>query len=97
VLKLTAKVDNAAYHSRKLWVDAEYFLPTKEELFAKSGQLLKRTQLSNFKKIDGRWYPMKMNFKDVLKQGLGTDWEISSIKFNQDIPEYMFTKAALKQ
>jgi len=97
VLKLTAKVDNAAYHSRKLWVDAEYFLPTKEELFAKSGQLLKRTQLSNFKKIDGRWYPMKMNFKDVLKQGQGTDWEISSIKFNQDIPEYMFTKAALKQ
>jgi len=40
---------------------------------------------------------MKMNFKDVLKQGQGTDWEISSIKFNQDIPEYMFTKAALKQ
>lgn len=97
VLKLTAKVNDAAYYSRKLWVDAEYFLPTKEELYAKSGQLLKRTELSNFKKIDNRWYPMKLNFKDVLKQGDGTDWDIISIKFNEDIPDYLFTKAALKQ
>ena len=97
VLKLSAKVDDVAYHSRKLWVDAEYFLPHKEELYAKSGQLLKRTTLSNFKKIEGRWYPMKLNFKDVLKQGKGTDWEIISIEFNGDIPEYLFTKAALKQ
>ncbi|TRX70416.1 outer membrane lipoprotein-sorting protein [Carboxylicivirga sp. M1479] len=97
VLKLTAKVDDAAYHSRKLWVDAEYYLPTKEELYAKSGQLLKRTQLSDFQKVDGRWYPMKMNFKDVLKQGEGTDWEIISIRFNEEIPDYLFSKAALKQ
>jgi len=97
VLKLTAKVDDAAYFSRRLWVDAEYYLPHKEELYAKSGQLLKRTTLSDFKKIDGRWYPMKLNFKDMLKQGKGTDWDIISIKFDQDIPDYLFTKAALKQ
>ncbi|MBR8537987.1 outer membrane lipoprotein-sorting protein [Carboxylicivirga sediminis] len=97
VLKLTAKVDNAAYYSRKLWVDETYFLPVKEELYAKSGQLLKRTVLSDFKQIKGRWYPMKFNFKDVLKQGDGTDWEIISIKFNEEIPDYLFTKAALKQ
>ncbi len=97
ILKLTAKVDDAAYYSRKLWVDKEYYLPVKEELYAKSGQLLKRTILSDFKKIEGRWYPMKLNFKDVLKQGKGTDWEIISIKFNTDIPEYLFSKAALKQ
>lgn len=97
VLKLTAKVDNAAYYSRKLWVDETYFLPVKEELYAKSGQLLKRTVLSNFKQIKGRWYPMKFNFKDVLKQGDGTDWEITSIRFDEEIPDYLFTKAALKQ
>jgi outer membrane lipoprotein-sorting protein len=97
VLNLKAKVEDVAYHSRKLWVDAEYFLPHKEELYAKSGQLLKQTNLSNFNKIEGRWYPMKLNFKDVLKQGKGTDWEITSIKFNAEIPAYLFTKAALKQ
>lgn len=97
VLKLTAKVDNAAYYSRKLWVDETYFLPVKEELYAKSDQLLKRTVLSDFKQIKGRWYPMKFNFKDVLKQGDGTDWVIISIKFDEEIPDYLFTKAALKQ
>jgi len=97
LLKLTAKVDDAAYYSRKLWVDAQYYLPIKEELYAKSGQLLKQTILEDFKQIDGRWFPMKMNFKDMLKQGKGTDWVINKIQFNEEIPDYLFSKAALKQ
>ena len=97
VLELTAKVEDIAYHKRKLWVDPERFVPLKEELFAKSGQLLKRTVLSDVKLIDGRWMPTKMVFKDMLKQGDGTEFIITEIKFNQDIPEYIFTKAALKQ
>jgi outer membrane lipoprotein-sorting protein len=97
VLELTAIVEDIAYHSRKIWVDTEKYVPLKEELFAKSGQLLKRTTLSDIKKIDGRWYPTKMIYKDMLKQGDGTEFIIDEIKFNQEIPEYIFTKAALKQ
>lgn len=97
VLDLSAKVEDVAYHTRKLWVDTERFVPLKEELFAKSGQLLKRTVLSDVKLIDGRWIPTKMVFKDMLKQGDGTEFIITEIKFNQNIPEYIFTKAALKQ
>ena len=37
VLELTAKVDDAAYHSQKIWVDAERFVPLKQEMFAKGG------------------------------------------------------------
>ncbi|HQB76977.1 MAG TPA: outer membrane lipoprotein-sorting protein, partial [Tenuifilaceae bacterium] len=73
------------------------FVPLKEELFAKSGQLLKRTTMSDVKQIDGRWFPTAIVFKDVLKQGDGTEYKMTSIKFNQKIPEYIFTKAALKQ
>ncbi len=97
VLELTAKVSDVAYHSRKIWVDTERFVPLREELFAKSGQLLKRTTMSDVKKIDGRWFPTAIVFKDVLKQGDGTEYKMTSIKFNQKIPEYIFTKAALKQ
>lgn len=97
ILELTAKVEDVAYHSRKIWVDPEKYVPLKEELFAKSGQLLKQTKLSDVKKIDGRWYPTKMIYKDMLKQGDGTEFIVDEIKFNQDIPEYIFTKAALKQ
>ena len=97
VLDLTAKVTDAAYHSRRMWIDTERFVPLKEELFAKSGQLLKRTNLSDVVQTEGRWFPKTILYKDMLKQGDGTEFRISSIKFNQQIPEYIFTKAALKQ
>ena len=96
-LELTARVSDVAYHSRKMWIDIERFVPLKEELFAKSGQLLKRTILSDIRKIEGRWFPETIVYKDMLKQGEGTEFKITSIKFNQKIPDYIFTKAALKQ
>ncbi|NMD01972.1 MAG: outer membrane lipoprotein-sorting protein [Bacteroidales bacterium] len=40
---------------------------------------------------------MKIKYKDLLKQGGGTEFIITSVKFNQSIPDYIFTKAALKQ
>ncbi len=97
VLNLAAKVTDVAYHSRKMWIDTERFVPLREELYAKSGQLLKSTMLSEVKQIEGRWFPETIVYKDVLKQGGGTEFKITSIKFNQKIPDYIFTKAALKQ
>jgi len=97
VLELIAKVDDAAYHSQKIWVDTERYVPLKQEMFAKSGQLLKRTTLSDVRQVQGRWFPMKMVYKDVLKEGSGTEFRMTSLKFDQDIPDYIFTKAALKQ
>ncbi len=97
VLQLSAKVDDAAYESQKIWVDEEYYIPLRQELYAKSGQILKRITLSDVKKTGNRWFPMKMNYKDVLKDGSGTDWIITSIQFDQPIPDYIFSKASLKQ
>lgn len=97
VLELTAKVDDVAYHSQKIWVDAERMIPLTEELYAKSGQLLKRVTLSDVRKVQGRWFPMKMNYKDMLKDGDGTDWIISNIEFDRTIDETVFSKASLKQ
>ena len=97
ILELKAKVTDVAYYSRKMWIDQERYVPLKEELFAKSGQLLKRTTLSDVKLIQGRWFPMTIVYKDMLREGSGTEFSITSVKFNQQIPDYIFTKAALKQ
>jgi outer membrane lipoprotein-sorting protein len=98
VVKLTAKEKGLAYHSRKLWVDSERWLPLKEERYAKSGKLLKTTSIEEVFQIDDRWYPKKMIFKDVLaKNSKGTEYIIDSIDFDVEIPEYMFTKAALRK
>ncbi|MEA2042548.1 MAG: outer membrane lipoprotein-sorting protein [Bacteroidota bacterium] len=97
ILKLTANTDDIAYHSRKLWIDKERYVPLREDLFAKSGKLLKRTTLSDIKRINGRWFPMTILYKDMLKQGKGTEIKISDIKFNQTIDDFRFSKAALKK
>jgi len=66
-------------------------------MYARSGQLLKRTELRDVQKIQGRWFPTTIVFKDMLKEGDGTEFKITSIKFDQAIPDYIFSKAALKQ
>jgi outer membrane lipoprotein-sorting protein len=96
MLELTAKVDDVAYAKRKLWVDVERFVPLREELFAKSGQLLKQSTLGEVVQKQGRWFPTKIIFKDMLKQGDGTEFKITDILFNQEIPDYIFSKASLK-
>lgn len=97
VLELVAQVDDLAYYKRKMWIDAERYIPLKEELFAKSGQLLKRTTLTDVKQLQGRWFPTTVVYKDMLKDGKGTEFKMTSIKFDQQIPAYIFTKAALKK
>jgi outer membrane lipoprotein-sorting protein len=97
ILELNARVDDVAYAKRKIWVDTERYVPLKEELFAKSGQLLKRSTLSNVVKMQGRWFPKTVVFKDMLKDGNGTEFAITSIQFDVEIPAYIFTKASLKQ
>lgn len=97
LLELTAKVENVAYHTQKMWIDTERYIPLKQEMYAKSGQLLKRTELKEAKKIENRWFPTLITYKDMLKDGKGTEFRMTDIKFNQQIPDFIFTKAALKQ
>lgn len=97
VLELTAKTDGITYHSRKIWIDTERYVPLREELFARSGQLLKRTELSDVRNFEGRWFPTTTLFRDMLKEGDGTEFKITTIKFDQEMPEHLFSRAALRQ
>lgn len=97
VLELKSKRDDIAYDSRKLWVDKERFLPLKEELYAKSGKLLKQIEIHEVKKFDGRWVAVRATYKDMLKEGDGTEMIVESIRFNKNIPDYMLSKASLKK
>ena len=97
VVELKAVVPEIAYQGMKLWVDQERNIPLREEMFAKSGTLLKRTELSDVEKIGNRWYPRKILFRDMLKDGKGTEFIIEDIEFNVPIPEHIFSKASLKK
>lgn len=97
ILDLKAVNDNQAYQSRKIWVDQERMLILKEERFAKSGKLLKRTEVRDVKYLDDRWVPVHVWFKDMLKSGEGTEYKIEDIKFNIKIKDYLLTKSALRR
>ena len=97
VLELSAKEEGLSYHSRKMWVDKERYLPLKEERFAKSGKLLKIYVINEVFKVQERWYPKRAVFKDALSSGKGTESIIESIEFNVEIPDHIFSKASLRK
>lgn len=96
VVTLTAIKEDVNYYTQKMWVDEERFVPLKMDLFAKSGKLLKRTLLSDVQKIQGRWFPKVMIYKDMLKDGKGTKMIIENIQFDASIPPAIFNKGNLK-
>ena len=98
VIYLTASVSGLAYPNRRAWVDADYFLPIREELYAKSGQLLKSSSMKAIKRIGDRWFPTIFIFKDELKRGSkGTEWIIEDIMFDIDMDSSIFLKSSLRK
>lgn len=96
VVTLTAIIPDANYFTRKMWVDSERFIPLKEDLFAKSGKLLKRITFSNVQKVQGRWFPLSFVYKDMLKDGPGTKLTIQEIQLDTQIPASVFNLGNLK-
>lgn len=97
VLDLSANKEDVSYHRQKIYVDKERFVPLYQELYAKSGKLLKTIKASAVKKISGRWYPTQYLFKDELKKGKGTEYILDSIQIDIPIDEHIFSKAALRK
>lgn len=97
VLQLTSKGGDVSYQSRKIWVDKERPLVLREERFARSGKLLKTTDIRRIERIDGRWVATHVTVKDALKSGGGTEFVVESIRFDTVIPDHLFTKAALRR
>ncbi|MDD2824299.1 MAG: outer membrane lipoprotein-sorting protein [Bacteroidales bacterium] len=96
VLQLTARRGDVAYPVQKMWIDAEKFVPLRQEMYARSGQLLKRVDLFEVRRIQDRWFPTRMVYRDMLKTGGGTECTVSSIVFDTQIPEHIFSKASLR-
>ena len=62
-----------------IWIDKVRFVALRQELYAKSGKLLKRFETLGVMKTKKGWYPSHMRFKDVLKDGGGTEYKVTEI------------------
>jgi len=97
IIEMTSKTGEAAYQSRKSWVDKERFLVMKEERYAKSGTLLKDVAVQSVIRVGERWVAERAVFRDALKQGAGTEFKVVSVEFDTAIPEALFSKASLRK
>jgi outer membrane lipoprotein-sorting protein len=98
VLELKAKPGAApSYHSRKVWVDKERFLPLREERYATSGKLLKTTEIRSVRQFQQRWVAERAVFNDALKNDGGTEFAITTVEFDAKIPEHVFSQASLRK
>jgi outer membrane lipoprotein-sorting protein len=85
-----------SYYRRKSWVDKERFVGLKEELYAKSGRLLKVMNVVKVEKLEGRWYPMVAVMEDKLRKDTRTEFIVKSIEFNPKLPAGTFTLENLR-
>jgi negative regulator of sigma E activity len=97
ILELTSKGQDVAYQSRAIHVDRERYLVMKEDRFARSGKLLKTTEVRAVIRVGGRWVASEAVIKDALKTGTGTEFVVESVSFDEAIADFYFSKAALRR
>jgi outer membrane lipoprotein-sorting protein len=97
VLDLKAKKEDIAYDHRRIWVDKDRYVILRENLYAKSGKLLKTVEVREVVSVQNRWLAKSVLYKDVLKEGQGTEFYIDSMTLDTTIPDYIFSKAALRR
>jgi outer membrane lipoprotein-sorting protein len=97
VLHLTAHDKTTTYQTRKLWVDPQRRVVLREELYAKSGMLLKEIKFFEYRPVGERLFPGKMVFRDLLKENTKTTYVFDAIQFDVDIPPKYFSQSILKR
>ncbi|HUI09710.1 MAG TPA: outer membrane lipoprotein-sorting protein [Bacteroidota bacterium] len=97
VLNLAAKKTDIAYDHRTVWVDRERYILLKEELYAKSGKLLKSVDVREVMRVKDHWLAKSVLYKDVLKEGEGTEFFSDDVTLDAPIPDYLLSKASLRR
>jgi len=85
-----------SYYRRVSWIDKERFVGLKEELYTQSGRILKETRVNEVKEIEGRWIPIDSVMENKLRKNTYTEFKITQIDFNPEIPEGTFTLQNLR-
>ena len=97
VLTLDALVKDVPYYKRKMWVDKDLFIQWKEEMYAKSGTLLKVSHVLDVKKIGSRHFPTKIEMVNMLRKNTKTVFEMSDIVFDIKIAGNIFSLQYLQR
>lgn len=97
-VELLAKDDAVTYPKRVTCVDAETGIPTRQDLYALSGMLLKTWTMEEIKTFEGgRRFPTKMTVSYKLKEGTYTTIEMTDIVFGVELEDEIFSQRWLER
>jgi len=97
IVELRATTPKAKYDRRVLMVDAERFVVLSEDMFARSGRLLKSMSARKIERIGTRWYATVVVMEDRLRKDSSTTIMMESLKLDIKIDPALFTRAALER
>jgi outer membrane lipoprotein-sorting protein len=95
VVELAAKAPTAAYDRRVIWIDAERYVELKEEMYARSGRLLKTSATLSVDRVGGRWFPTSVEFVSRLRKDTKTVFTMTGVELNVPVTEQMFSLSTL--
>ncbi|MEC8380301.1 MAG: outer membrane lipoprotein-sorting protein [Myxococcota bacterium] len=96
-LELIAKSNEVAYAKRVSWIDSEFLVPVKEELYATSGMLVKEWTMTDVIDIEGRKFPTRIVVEDKLQANSKTEMQFISVDFKVDVEDEVFSQRWLER
>ncbi len=97
VIELNATVKDVPYYRRKMWVDTTTYVAWKEEMYAKSGKLLKESRVLKVDRIGGREFPVESEMVNTLRRNSKTVFVMSEVQLDVRLDENEFSMRYLRR
>jgi outer membrane lipoprotein-sorting protein len=81
----------------RLWLRAKDDVPLRQEFYNEHGELLKSLEGTNVKVIGKHNFPTHLVMSNLKKAGNKTTMDFADVKFDEKIPDTMFTQENLKK
>ncbi|MFZ4615538.1 MAG: outer membrane lipoprotein-sorting protein [Rectinemataceae bacterium] len=95
IVELSAKAPTAPYDRLIMWIDAERWVTLKEEMYARSGRLLKTSKTLEARKVGSRWFASSIVMESKLRKDTKTAFLMKDLELDVVLDAGQFTMAAL--
>ena len=93
---IAAKAKDSNYARRRVWVDAERWIPLRIEYHDRRDRLMKRLSQGGIELIDGIWTATKL-IMEAPRRKSRTLMQYSDVRYNVGLPDSAFEHTALKR
>ena len=90
-LRLTATRRDVVYPIQVVWIDAEQFVTRRVEQFSRSGRPLKQMAISDYRVVEDKLIPVRMEMSDLMKKDSRTVFLIDTIEVDIEVDESLFS------